>query len=81
MRTTLDIDNDVLLAVKERARKEKKSIGRVISNIVRESLTGHRSSQDESEKFIHKNGLRLLAPRGEVITLEHVQKIMEEEGI
>jgi hypothetical protein len=80
MRTTLDIDKDVLVAVKERARREKKSAGRVISNIVRESLTGP-VRKGESEKFVYENGLQVLAPRGEVITLEHVQKIMDEEGI
>ena len=79
MRTTLDIDNDVLAAVKEKARKERKSAGRVISNIVREALTGPRSGAGE-EKFVYKNGLKVLASRGEVITLEHVEKIMDEEG-
>jgi hypothetical protein len=80
MRTTIDIDKDVLVAVKERARREKQSAGRVISNIVRESLTGRRV-EGENDKFVYKNGLQILAPRGEVITLEHVQKIMDEEGI
>ena len=80
MRTTLDIDKDVLIAVKERARKEKKSTGRVISNIVRESLIGAKP-QENDDLFITKNGFLMLAPRGEVITLEHVQRIMDEEGI
>jgi len=30
MRTTLDIANDVLLAVKERARREKRSAGEIL---------------------------------------------------
>lgn len=80
MRTTLDIDKDILIAAKERARVEKKSVGRVISDLARESLTGPKP-QVEGPKFIQKNGLTVLAPRGEVITLEHVQKIMDEEGI
>ena len=80
MRTTLDIDKDVLIAVKERARKEKKSTGRIISNIVRESLSGLRPEEND-RRFIEKNGFRMLAPRGEVITLEHVQRIIDEEGI
>ena len=80
MRTTLDIDKDVLMAVKERARREKKSTGRVVSNIVRESLIGSKAEESES-LFVEKNGFRMLAPHGEVITLEHVQRIMDEEGI
>jgi hypothetical protein len=31
MRTTLDIDDDVLFAAKEIARREKKTIGKVVS--------------------------------------------------
>ena len=40
MRTTLDIDEDVLQAVKERARREKRSAGEVLSELAREALTG-----------------------------------------
>jgi hypothetical protein len=31
MRTTLDLDDDVLFAAKEIARREKKTIGKVVS--------------------------------------------------
>jgi hypothetical protein len=31
MRTTLDIDDDVMFAAKEIARREKKTIGKVVS--------------------------------------------------
>lgn len=40
MRTTLDVDDDVLQAVKERARREKRSAGEVLSELAREALTG-----------------------------------------
>ena len=39
MRTTLDIDDDVLHAAKERARREQKTAGQVISELVRQALT------------------------------------------
>ena len=42
MRTTLDIADDVLYVAKERARREKKSAGQVISELARAALTGHR---------------------------------------
>jgi hypothetical protein len=35
MRTTLDIDDDILAAAKERAQRERKSIGTVISELAR----------------------------------------------
>jgi hypothetical protein len=39
MRTTLDIADDVLLAVKERARREKRTAGAVLSDLARRALT------------------------------------------
>ena len=41
MRTTLDIDEDVLLAVKALARRESVSAGKAASNLIRLALTGH----------------------------------------
>ena len=80
MRTTLDIDADILIAIKERAHNERKSAGRVVSSILRDSLNGN--STPSREKYIYKNGFRVLGHReGEVITMEHIQRIMDEEGI
>lgn len=39
MRTTLDIDTDVLDAAKERARVERKTTGQVVSELLRRALT------------------------------------------
>jgi hypothetical protein len=39
MRTTLDIADDVLQAAKERARRERKTAGEVISELARSTLT------------------------------------------
>jgi len=39
MRTTLDIDDDVLDAAKERARRERKTAGQVVSELLRRALT------------------------------------------
>jgi hypothetical protein len=38
MRTTLDLDDDVLLAARAHAAREKRSLGAVISELARESL-------------------------------------------
>src|SRR4051794_6106226 len=40
MRTTLDIDDDLLAAAKELARREKTTAGEVVSRLLRQSLTG-----------------------------------------
>jgi len=39
MRTTLDIDDDVLAAAKELARRENSSAGRIVSRLLRDALT------------------------------------------
>lgn len=78
MRTTLDIDDDVLQAAKELARHEGSTAGKVISTLVRRGL----AAQNGKGKKPHlRNGVPVIESRGEIITLEHVQKIMDEEGI
>jgi hypothetical protein len=39
MRTTLDIDGDLLMAAKEMARREHTSAGRIVSRLLRQALT------------------------------------------
>jgi hypothetical protein len=80
MRTTLDIEDDVLMAAKELGRHERRSVGQVISALARQALQG-RVVPETGEKFVMKNGVPVRPSRGEIITLEHVQKIMDEEGI
>lgn len=38
MRTTLDVAEDVLQAVKERAQRERRTAGEVVSELVRRAL-------------------------------------------
>jgi hypothetical protein len=79
VRTTLDIDDDVLQAAKELAWKEHTTTGRMISKLARRALNG--SIEPTKEKFVFKNGIPVRPSRGEIITLEHVQTIIDEEGI
>lgn len=76
MRTTLDIDDDVLTAAKQLAKKRNSTAGEVISDLARRALT--KSSMDE-EKPRYRNGFRLLPPTGQIITSEMVRKWLEEE--
>ena len=78
MRTTLDIDDDVLQAAKELARNEGSTVGRVISELARRALNG---SPEKTMPFVYRNGVPTIPRRGETITMEHIQKIMDEEGI
>lgn len=80
MRTTVNLDEDVLLAVKERARREKRSVGEVLSELVREALVGgprlRAGEIAEPESFY---GFRPLPRRGGVVTNELVNRLREGE--
>lgn len=78
MRTTLDIEPDILQAAKEIAAKEKTTAGAVISRLARKGMTGLETPLGELRI---RNGVPMLPKRGEIITLEHVQRLMDEEGI
>jgi hypothetical protein len=74
MRTTLDIDDDVLAAAKELASGRKTTAGKVISDLARKALT-----QPLRSKVIYRNGLPVLPKRGGVVTRELVERLAEEE--
>lgn len=78
MRTTIDIEEDVLLAAKELARHEKTTAGKIISRLARKGLSG---DGPKSRKIEYKNGVPLLPRRGVIVTNEMINKIREEEGI
>lgn len=48
MRTTLDIDDDVLLAAKDLARRQRKTAGEVLSELARLGLQGGQRGVGES---------------------------------
>ncbi len=77
MRTTLDIDDDVLRAAKERARVEGKTAGQVMSELARESLTRMPDAGEEEEFY----GFVPLPSRGATVTDADVEAIREAEGI
>lgn len=83
MRTTLDIDDDVLFAAKELAAKERKTAGKILSEFFRRAIQSGEpgSSHKPGQPYALKNGIPILPSRGEVVTTEHIQRIMEEEGI
>jgi hypothetical protein len=78
MRTTLDIADDVLQAAKERARREKKTAGEVISELARSALT--RPPAARSKLARSKSGFRPFPRRGGVVTNELIDKLREEDA-
>ena len=83
MRTTLDIADDVLTAAKERARRENKTAGEVISELARAALTAPAPSNTApkaSEPRSHY-GIRPFPKRGNaVVTNELVNKLREGDA-
>jgi hypothetical protein len=79
MRTTLDIDDDVLEIAKQRAKAEKRTAGEVISELARQALAQPRERLDFSKVRI-VDGIPILPSRGGVITKELVDKLIEESG-
>lgn len=74
MRTTLDIDDDILAVVRERARREKQSIGHVLSRLARAALQSAAAVSPAS-----RNGLPILPASRDArpVTLELVNQLRD----
>ncbi|MBW1998096.1 MAG: hypothetical protein JRJ29_09060 [Deltaproteobacteria bacterium] len=82
MRTTLDIEEDVLMAVKDLARRERVSVGRILSKLAREALAGPRPPERDGrgeERAV--GGFRPFPPRGRVVSNEQVDRLRDQEGV
>lgn len=78
MRTTLDIDDDVLQAAKERAKRDKRTTGEVLSELARSALTATPQSRAREPKPIH--GFRPFPKRGGIVTNELIDKLREDDA-
>ncbi len=80
MRTTLSVDDDVLMAVKERARREKRTAGDVLSDLARQALTGQVQSAVAGGTGDH-HGFRPLPRRGPAISNALIDRLREDESV
>ena len=81
MRTTLNIDDDVLIAVKEVAARESKPAGAVVSDLLRRSLAhGGRETSEIGAEPEPEFGFRPFPKRGGVVTNELIDRLREETG-
>ncbi|MES2632562.1 MAG: antitoxin [Pseudomonadota bacterium] len=89
MRTTLDIADDVLFAAKELAKREKKTLGETISELVRRAFTMPMeypigadavAAHTVSEKLA-TYGIHPLPHRGGIVTNEQIDRLRDEEGV
>lgn len=81
MRTTLDIEDDVLVAAKELARRGGTTAGRVISDLLRKALTQSAGTTANSAREpAAAYGFRPFPSRGGVVSNEQVDKLRDQEG-
>lgn len=79
MRTTLDIDDDVLQAAKDRARRENRTIGQVISELTRAALTAPAQlARRRSTSAVC--GFRPFPSRGGVVTNDLIDSLREDDA-
>jgi hypothetical protein len=74
MRTTVDIEDDVLEIAKSMARHQDQSLGKAISDLIRKGIEPiHQRGQK-------RNGLRVIVRRSDAkpVTLEVVNKLRDE---
>ena len=73
MRTTLDLDDDILLAAKELARQRGVSTGKALSTLARQALAPRRTETT-------RNGVPLfpIQPDAGVVTMDLVNQLRDE---
>ena len=89
MRTTLDIAEDVLYAAKELAKRDKKSIGQVISELARRAFVAPAGSYPpdaliaapQVSERLAALGIHPLPKRGGIVTNELVNRLRDTEGV
>jgi len=86
MRTTLNIDEDLLAAAREIARREGLPTGVVVSRLLRRSLTSHATPASTGEGKTAAPaetvaGFRPFPAEGELATDELVNSLRDQEGV
>ena len=78
MRTTLNLEEDALLAAQALARRQKISLGSAVSSLIR---AGSQAAPSPALTTALRGRYALAPVRDEAITTEHVRELMEREGI
>ena len=81
MRTTIDLEYDILIAAKEIARAENTSLGKVISRLVRQALTGTTAVPTTGDLPATATGFVPFEPRGVVVSNELINRLRDAEGV
>jgi hypothetical protein len=77
MRTTMNIDDDVLNAVKEISRRQARPVGEVASKLLREALDG---KDEEIREEPARDGFQPFAKSTDIVTNDMIEQLREEAG-
>lgn len=83
MRTTLDIDESVLGAVKELARRQGKTAGEVLSSLARQALTQAQSppAKSAARESAAAHGFKPFPAGDTLVTNATIDKLRDELGV
>jgi len=84
MRTTLDIDPEVLQAAKELARRDGRTAGEVLSELARAGLRAAMAAPSSTVSDTAPRaffGFRPFSSRGAAVTHDIVNKLHDESGV
>ena len=79
VRTTLDIDEDLLMAAKEIAKRERRAAGSVVSDFVRLGMSAANHDERAGE-CAAEFGFHPFPSRGGVVTNELIDRLREQTG-
>lgn len=76
MRTTINIDDDVLATVKAMAKRDRKAVGQVVSAMLRKAVEPPAKAPSRT-----RNGIPLfpVSTNASVVTPELVKELLEDE--
>jgi hypothetical protein len=89
MRTTLDIADDVLFAAKEIARREKKPLGHIISELARRAFAlgpegapgADPTVTPQVSERVASYGIHPLPSRGALVSNDMIDRLRDQEGV
>jgi len=84
MRTTLDIEDDVLAAAKELARRQGISAGQVVSRLLRAAMSGEvaRGAAEDPGELTAMAGFRPFSvQQQQLVTNEQIEQLRDQVGI
>lgn len=82
MRTTIDIEDDVLAAAKELARLQNVSAGQIVSRLLREALVGLNKKETSGEiAQATKSGFRAFPAGQKLVSNDWIDHLRDQEGI